>query len=85
MKNRQAMLWVLATLLLLSFIAAVSIPNLLRSRMAANESSLVAKSRNPQETGLEDKEQGRLALDAMRSAVSIRANSGGISARGNDS
>ena len=65
MKNRQAMLWVLAALLLLSFIAAVSIPNLLRSRMAATESSLIAKSRNPQETGLEDKEQGRLALDAQ--------------------
>jgi uncharacterized protein DUF4349 len=64
-KNRQTMLWVLAALLLLLLVTAVSIPNLLRSRMAANESALVARSRNPQEVSQRDEEKGHLALRAQ--------------------
>jgi hypothetical protein len=68
MSNARKMLWAGAALLLLAFLAALSTPNLLRSRMAANEATLVSKSRRTRVTELSDPEQGQLALHAQASS-----------------
>jgi hypothetical protein len=47
MTKNQKMLWAAAVAFLLICLVAISTPNLLRSRMAAHEASLVAKSRSP--------------------------------------
>ena len=46
MSNHRKILWAAAAAFILICIAVISTPNLLRSRMAANEASLIAKSRN---------------------------------------
>ena len=46
MSNHRKILWAAAAAFILICIVVISTPNLLRSRMAANEASLIAKSRN---------------------------------------
>ena len=62
MGKRQIMWWVLVALLLLAIIGFISIPNLLRSRLAANESALVARDRVPQNDDEQNRVQRRIAL-----------------------
>lgn len=66
MTNGRNVLWVVGGVLALLFPAAMSTPSLLRSRMAANESSLVARSRSVQGTEQSDVllQVGQLALYA---------------------
>jgi len=68
MSNARKMLWAVAALLLLAFLAAVSIPNLLRSRIAADEAALVSKSRSIQVAEQPDTQQGQFALHAQVAA-----------------
>lgn len=62
MSNRQKLQWAFAALLLLTFVAAVSIPNLLRSRIAADEATLVSRSRSAQTTEQQVTQQAKLAV-----------------------
>jgi len=60
--KRKTLVWALAGLLLLAFLAAISIPNLSRSRKAAYESGFLARSRSRQVVEEQDKQQVQLAL-----------------------
>lgn len=62
MSNRQKLQWAFAALLLLTFVAAVSIPNLLRSRIAADEATLVSRSRSAQTTEQQVTQQAKFAV-----------------------
>lgn len=62
MSNRQKLQWAFAALLLLTFVAAVSIPNLLRSRIAVDEATLVSRSRSAQTTEQQVTQQAKVAV-----------------------
>ncbi|MFI5108932.1 MAG: DUF4349 domain-containing protein [Terriglobales bacterium] len=64
MSNRRKLLWAGAAILVLLFLVAISIPNLLRSRIAANEATLVGKSRSAQMPDHQDVMQLQAALYA---------------------
>jgi len=64
MSNRQKVLWAVAAILVLLFVAAISTPNLLRSRSAANEATLIGRSRGAQMAELQDVKQVQVALYA---------------------
>jgi hypothetical protein len=60
--NRQKLLWTSASLLALLIFAAIATPNLLKSRIAANQASLIGRSRIAAEQGDTEKPAGlRLA------------------------
>jgi hypothetical protein len=67
MSNSQKMLWAVGGLLILLLFVAISSPHLLRSRMAANEATLVSRLRSAQMTKQQDT-QGQIALDAQVAA-----------------
>ncbi len=64
----RKMLWAVGALLVLLFFVVISTPNLLRSRMAANEAILVSKFGSAQMTEQQDTAQGQLALYAQVTA-----------------
>jgi len=68
MSNSRKMLWAVGALLMLLFFVAISSPKLLRSRMAANEATLVSKLRSSQMTEQQDTQQGQIALYAQVAA-----------------
>jgi hypothetical protein len=72
MSNRRKMLWAVAALLLLFFVAALRIPRLLRSRMSSDEGALLSKLRDTRMTIQLDKKQAP-SLDWHRWWLPIRS------------
>lgn len=68
MNNRQKLLWIVVSLPALLFFVAIATPNLLKARIAANQASLIGRSRIAQDPEEDDKKSAGLQPASVTSS-----------------